>query len=55
MNLQPEGARRFLHLPQCGVGCRVLAGLTSNAMRAALGTSSCRSASRFEVTSWMKN
>ena len=46
MNLQPDGAGRFLHVSECDLGDVGLVGLTSTAIIAALGTSSCSSSSR---------
>ena len=51
MDLQPDDAGGFLHVPQRGLGARALAGLRSTATRTALGTSSCRSPSRLATTS----
>ena len=54
LDLQPHGARSRFHVSQCGLGIVALAGLTSTATRAAPGTSSRRSSSRFAANSHVK-
>ena len=54
LNLQSEGAGGFRYVSQRGLGGRSLAGLTSTAMRTALGTISCSSPSRLATSSATK-
>ena len=54
LDLQPDGASRRFHVSQRGLGIAALAGLTSTAMRAAAGTSSRSSSSRFAANSSLR-
>ena len=54
LDLQPHGAGSRFHVSQRGLGIGSMVGLTSTATRAAAGTSSRRSSSRFAANSPMK-
>ena len=51
MELQTEGVGSRLHVSRGGLVSAVLVGLTSSAMTVAVGTSSCKSPSRFGASS----
>ena len=54
LDLQPDGAAAASTSRNVALGTQGLAGLTSTATRTAAGTSSCRSSSRFAVSSPLK-